>query len=267
MLAKVFDPSQEEKVRSWWQSEKLDGVRGTISHSSFLSRTGKEFIVPIHYRKIAVRLPKGVVLDGEWYGGINSFHTTSGTLRRKTIIASEWKSIHFYAFDIYSPTLKDLPYRDRYVLLKETVKDLGTIKLVKQHEGLSKNLYERWIKKGGEGAMLRDPESPYEFKRSNRLLKWKPYFDTEAKVVGYVEGKGKYKGQLGAFIVNDGGYSFKCSGRLTNDFRSRYVFKDGKMISKRKKDGIHPQIGDCITYSYMEKRDGKPRQPIFLRMR
>ena len=267
MLAKVFDPDQEEKVRHWWQSEKLDGVRGTISRQHFLSRSGKEFTVPKHYKQIASKLPKGIVLDGEWYGGLRSFHKTSGTLRRKTIIESEWQNIHFYAFDMYSPTLKELPFRERYVLLEKTVKELGTIKLVKQYKGLSHKLYKQWINKGGEGAMLRDAESKYEFKRSKHLLKWKPFFDTEGTVIGYVEGKGKYKGKLGAFMVKDGKKTFMCSGRLTDSFRSRYVFKHGQMVGKWKKDGIHPQVGDRVTYSYMEKIDGMPRQPIFLRMR
>ena len=37
----------------------------------------------------------------------------------------------------------------------------------------------------GEGVMLRDPNSSYERKRSNSLLKVKRFEDTEATVVGH----------------------------------------------------------------------------------
>lgn len=266
MLAKVFQLKDESKVKKWWQSEKLDGVRGTISSSGFMSRTGKHFTVPLEYHTFAKQLPKGVVVDGEWYGGIGSFHNVSGTLRRKHIIEKEWHSIHFHAFDIFSPTLKNEPYSVRYELLQKTVKELGVLRVVKQYKHMNNKLYEKWIRKGGEGAMLRNPNATYQFKRSNELLKWKPYLDTEATILGFVEGKGKYKGKLGAFIVKDGSKTFQCAGRLSDDFRSHYHFKDSKLVNHLHNDGVHPRVGDIITYSYMEKIDGMPRQPIFIRL-
>ena len=39
------------------------------------------------------------------------------------------------------------------------------------------------IEKGGEGVILREPGSLYENKRSTSLRKFKPYFDTEVKVL------------------------------------------------------------------------------------
>jgi DNA ligase-1 len=39
------------------------------------------------------------------------------------------------------------------------------------------------LAKGGEGVMLREANSLYEVGRSNSLRKYKPFFDTEVKVV------------------------------------------------------------------------------------
>ena len=61
-------------------------------------------------------------------------------------------------------------------------------------------LYERVIKLGGEGVMIKHPDSQYEDKRSNYLLKYKPNFDAEGIIMDYSPGKGKYKGMLGGFI-------------------------------------------------------------------
>lgn len=69
---------------------------------------------------------------------------------------------------------------------------------------------------GGEGLMLRKPQSLYVGSRSTTLLKVKTFCDEEAKVIGYEAGmmhraapkatnifyigKGKYKGQTGALM-------------------------------------------------------------------
>ena len=52
----------------------------------------------------------------------------------------------------------------------------------------------------GEGLMLKDPESIYDFKRSKHLLKVKVFHDEEATITGYMKGKGKYMGMLGAYV-------------------------------------------------------------------
>jgi len=46
--------------------------------------------------------------------------------------------------------------------------------------------------------MLRKAASHYEGKRSSTLLKVKTFYDAEAKVIGYENGKGKYQGMTGS---------------------------------------------------------------------
>jgi DNA ligase-1 len=46
-----------------------------------------------------------------------------------------------------------------------------------------KQYFDEIIAKGGEGVMLREPHSFYKIGRSNSLRKFKPFFDTEVKVI------------------------------------------------------------------------------------
>jgi DNA ligase-1 len=46
-----------------------------------------------------------------------------------------------------------------------------------------KDYFDSIIAKGGEGVMLREPQSLYKAGRSESLRKFKPYFDTEVKVI------------------------------------------------------------------------------------
>ena len=138
-------------------------------------------------------------------------------------------------------------------------------------------LYKTYIEKGAEGAMLRPSNSIYEYKRSKLLLKWKPSLDAEAIVIGYNEGMGRLKEKLGTFqvqLINDitkkveKDKEFSLSGRLSDEFRNQYKFKDGKVIQAPEKNDEYPIIGDKVTLTFMEYTDkGIPRQPIFQRIR
>jgi DNA ligase-1 len=64
-----------------------------------------------------------------------------------------------------------------------------------------KEINAKAIAGGYEGIMLKDPEAPYECKRSVAWLKLKPFIEVSLTVVGVEEGTGKNVGKLGAFIV------------------------------------------------------------------
>ena len=122
-----------------------------------------------------------------------------------------------------------------------------------------KELYSRFdklVKKGAEGVMLRAPGSPYDTKRSSYLLKVKQLFDDECKIIGYKEGSGKYKGLLGAFqcqMVKNPSVKFTISGM---DDTIRHNYKKS-----------HP-IGTIVTFTYIGlSSKGVPRHPNYLRIR
>ena len=46
-----------------------------------------------------------------------------------------------------------------------------------------KDFFSKIIAQGGEGVMLREPASTYNSGRSKQLRKFKPFVDTEVKVI------------------------------------------------------------------------------------
>jgi DNA ligase-1 len=105
---------------------------------------------------------------------------------------------------------------------------------------------------GGEGLMLRQPQSQYVIGRSSTLLKVKTFHDAEATVIGHQPGAGRHKGRLGALLVKlpDG-----------TEFSVGTGFSD----AERK---VPPAIGSTITFRYQELSDGGvPRFPSYVGIR
>lgn len=103
----------------------------------------------------------------------------------------------------------------------------------------------------GEGLMIKDPNSSYEPKRSNLLLKVKQFDDTEATVIGHNKGTGRCSGMLGALQVKmDNGITFKIGSGFNDSQRNK-----------------PPKIGSRVTFKYQGvSKSGTPRFPIFLRI-
>jgi DNA ligase-1 len=87
----------------------------------------------------------------------------------------------------YLKELKSQGKFPAYVRIVDLVKCNGNKKRVifltisgKSH---LKEFFEQVISKGGEGVMLREPQSLYKAGRSPSLRKFKPFFDTEVKVL------------------------------------------------------------------------------------
>jgi DNA ligase-1 len=105
---------------------------------------------------------------------------------------------------------------------------------------------------GGEGLMLRRPQSPYTVGRSYDLLKVKSFEDAEAVVVQHLPGSGRHAGRLGALLVE-----------LPNGIR----FAIGTGFSDAERDHP-PPIGSLITFKYQGyTKAGVPRFAAFIRIR
>ena len=136
-----------------------------------------------------------------------------GIFRKKVPDDKEWREadVTYQIFDM--PSLK-APFEDRVHAVDRLVKELCSKKMptimgkcplrvtkqtkVQTEEEVFK-MFDGLVAKGAEGVMLRCPGSPYDPKRSAHLLKVKPFFDAECKIIGYKPGTGKYAGKLGAF--------------------------------------------------------------------
>ena len=70
-----------------------------------------------------------------------------------------------------------------------------------------KDYMKEMIDLGYEGVMLKDPNAPYECKRTTSWLKIKPFIEVSLTVTAVEEGTGKNEGRLGALVcegVDDG---------------------------------------------------------------
>lgn len=107
------------------------------------------------------------------------------------------------------------------------------------------------LAESGEGMMLRDPKSPYEFRRTKTMLKVKEFHDDEAVVLGKEKGSGRLSNMMGALVCkNKAGTTFKVGSGFTDKQRRN-----------------PPKKGTQITYRYFEMtKENKPRFPTFVRV-
>jgi DNA ligase-1 len=59
---------------------------------------------------------------------------------------------------------------------------------------------EASVEQGYEGIMIKSVDAPYECKRSDFWMKWKPTITVDLSIVGFEEGTGRNLGRLGAII-------------------------------------------------------------------
>ena len=116
------------------------------------------------------------------------------------------------------------------------------------------------IVKGGEGAVVREPNAPYERKRSKNALKFKKFKDAECEVVSINKGSGKYSKAAGSLTC-------RALGGKDGEAKAGTIFKIGSGLSDEQRTNP-PKMGSIITYKFQNlTANGKPRFPIFLRVR
>lgn len=145
------------------------------------------------------------------------------------------------------------------------------------------DLFDEALAAGAEGGVFVNPRGMYVTQRSHNMLKLKPFLDDEGTITGFVTGDigkgGKYRGMIGALVVEWKGKSFQLSG-LTDDEReiaSRIADFTNQDAAAWAYD--HPDMpcpnwiagkmfnrGDRITFRYRELSDtGIPKEARFLR--
>jgi len=120
--------------------------------------------------------------------------------------------------------------------------------------------YDTFLANGYEGSILRT-NSEYQCKRSHSLRKFKDFHDTEATIIGFVEGKGKREGTLGKFIMRDAdGVEFGCPPG------KGYSYKAMKNLLHRAQWYVDHKA--TATFTYFERtKAGSYRHPLFKAIR
>ena len=248
MLAHRWDPKID--IEGWWMSEKLDGVRGYWTGEEMISRSGNPFHIPTWFTKNFPSTP----LDGELWIGRRQFSKLVGIIRRK-VPDAEWEKVRYFIFDAPRAaggfeTRLDVARRwfrqhpNSYTeVLKQQICE-NEMHLRRKLRAIESN--------GGEGLMLRKPNSPYTVGRSYDLLKVKTFKDEEAIVIKHLPGSGKHAGRLGALRVElPNGIQFAIGTGFTDQEREK-----------------PPPVGSTITFKYYGFHEsGIPRFASFLRVR
>ena len=150
----------------WLMSEKYDGVRLFWDGSAFFTRQGRKITLP---QSITAQMPR-FPLDGELWTKYGLYQ--EAVLLCKSSEHENWKNAVFWVFD----TIRNEGYQDRVHFLQQQ-QFPSFIKLVnyvhcKGKEHL-KEFFNSIVAKGGEGVVLREPNSLYKGGRSSSLKKYK----------------------------------------------------------------------------------------------
>jgi DNA ligase-1 len=249
LLANVLQP--ETDVTRYWVSEKYDGVRAIWNGRSLHFRSGRLAPAPAWFTANFPAQP----LDGELWLERGGFDRLSAIVRKQQPVDDEWRQVTYRVFELPDAAGS---FTERIVLMRQLI-DAAHIPWLQQveqfrvqdREELQRHL-SAVLKNRGEGLMLHLADAPYSTGRSDVLLKVKPWLDTEAIVVGHEPGKGKYRGMLGALLLElPDGRRFKLGTGFSDAVRRN-----------------PPAIGRLITYRYRElNKNGVPRFASYLRVR
>lgn len=249
LLAKIWQHGQDPA--GFWVSEKLDGVRAIWDGHQLRFRSGRIVPAPDWFTAALPAQP----LDGELWLGRGTFDALSAIVRKASPLDAEWRQVRYMIFELpdFSGSFSQRVEQMRVVTAQA---QLAWLQAVPQFQVANAAQlmarYHEVIATGGEGLMLHRADALYHTGRSDDLLKLKPAEDAEAVIIGYLPGKGRNKGMVGALLVeNAEGKRFRIGSGLNDSVRRH-----------------PPAVGTTITYRYQElSARGIPRFPRYWRVR
>ncbi|MBW6511318.1 MAG: DNA ligase [Desulfuromonadaceae bacterium] len=255
-LAQAFEPMLpqtdpgDSDLRGWLMSEKLDGVRARWDGRQLWSKNGRKFFPPAEFTR---NLPPFAV-EGELWGGRGTFEQTVSIVSSQQAHGG-WLGLKLGIFDLPDAAggfsqrieqarswLAEHPTDYAFVIEQIPVRDRAQVQMELQ----------RLENIGGEGLIVRRPDSLYRGGRSAEILKVKTCLDAEAKVVAHLPGQGRNAGRLGALLVEE---------------KNGAAFRIGTGFSDEQRNNP-PPVGSLVTFKYYGRyASGLPKFPVFLRIR
>lgn len=233
---------------------KGDGMRCHLfydgAHAYAVSRNGKPILVGDHFDSIAKnKMKPGETWDGELIcyrdGKLLDRKTGNGIINKAikdTITKTEIEMIHFMVWDIvdFTSTIK---YKARFNELSSRFQldemlssDLQLFLLcpteIVNDEAEALSFYKRMRAMKFEGAVIKNFDLLWEGKRVKGAGKMKAVEEADLKIVGIIEGEGKYVGMLGAFSceTSDGVIRVNVGSGFSD--KQRKEFFDASYIGK-----------------------------------
>ncbi len=199
-----------------------------------------------------------IILDGELYNHEhkNDFNRIVSLIKRNDP-HPDCKEIQYHVYDVVSDDI----YRSRTIPLEVFSSICEHIRLVPtrivENSFQIGEFHSNFLADGYEGAIYRNAEMPYEYKRSAGLLKVKVMDDAEFEIVGVNEGNGKLQGHAGAFV---------CQTKTGDIFKAKLKGKTEDLIEYFV--NFDKYSGKLLTVQYQGLTpDGIPRFPVGLRIR
>jgi DNA ligase-1 len=273
MLANKYEPSSSSKKRAGivfpcYVQPKLDGLRCVVyldpatQNPVYQSRTGGIFNT-LHHLDAAIRqLLKDspeLVLDGELYTKQIPFEELAGIIKKKAITSQEdIAKIQCVQYHLYDIVLSETPFRLRTKIIRDLPNDQTRqfIEIVPTHyvnaESEFREKFGEFVAQGHEGIMLRNVAGLYqENYRSNDLMKYKEFFESEYPIVGFKEAAGRDEGPVIWECETPDGRRFCVRPRGTQESRREW-FANAKAF-----------VGSQLTVIYQELSEmGVPRFPV-----
>lgn len=275
MLAKQSEKvavSTFDKLKYWYASRKIDGVRCSFYWDGFqiktASRGGGDYDMAVRQM---IQHPKLIeffqkhpdyVLDGELYKHGKSLQQISGAVRKEKE-STPW--LEYYIYDVMIP---DMVFEERLKVLNEIKEELeldfqpereweeNELKFqMVPHEKVTgwnaiKKLHDAYVEEGWEGCVIRDPNKPYKFGgRGSEMIKVKMYQDAEFEITGLSEGLREE--DMCFTLVTDDGIEFKAKPMGSRELKQQY------------REDLDNLIGKMATVKFFYLSDeGTPLQPV-----
>jgi len=240
----------QEKITGWMMSEKLDGIRGYWNGKQFMTRKG----IALHPPPWFIKNFPAFELDGELWSKRKDFEFIQSTVLDK-IPGKNWKKITYNIFEVPNEKGNFLLRLSKARTWFETHRNIH-IKFIPQIKMIDSSDLDIFLneieQKGGEGVIIKDPDTPYHTGRSAHVLKVKNFSDMEGVVMEINRGKGKYQ---------------NCMGSLTLELEDGTIFKLGTGFTDKVRKNP-PPAGTIITFKHHGfTKTGKPKFASYLRER
>lgn len=244
----LLEQYKDQPIEGWVMSEKLDGVRGFWDGKQLLSRQGLPLSPPDYF----VHGFPPFAIDGELFSERGKFEEISATVRSSN--PKGWYKLKLHVFDVPNAEgdlFARLSVLERY-LQEHPTPYVQIIEQIPVKDKTHLNTFFSHIQQlGGEGVVVRNPNTPYIHGRSAQILKLKAVNDEECVVIAHHKGKGKYADKLGAITCEN----------------QRGQFRIGSGFKEKDRENP-PPIGSVITYKYRGlTNSGKPRFATYWRIR
>jgi ATP-dependent DNA ligase len=268
MLAHVFWDHKHKVTYPCAVQPKLNGHRCIAENGELWSRNRMRITAMPHIQAAVNGLD--CVLDGELY-----HHSLRTNLKQISAYVKPDEPVpggeilEYWVYDVW--TEEDVPFIDRIKLLEEkfggtAYKHDSPIKVVKtviarsEHDVLAH--LDEWLMFGYEGVMVRNLHSRYVSKRSYDLLKAKKWRNGEFEIVGVKEGRGKYQGCVGSFVLKLRKPATDKKKSTTFDCKLEGTVEEQRAYFK------NPPIGQKMTVRFFDYTDyGVPFHPVGVEIR